>query len=234
MRSLINVLISCCIITILLAAGAVGQDEQPEEQPLEQIQEQPQEAPKERLRGKFSLGAAGGIFLPVGSWADHRYAPVKQFTGGFMIEFILEYQVGSWAAFAITGGGGGLGTDEWVNYAWSQNDEITSTARLYQFTFLFRPYVLQRPKHLLKLDFGVGIFAPYGNESFQYFSYEYTFLQDKMSFITGIEYCLFIKPKFALAARANLVYVGSGIKYADEYSQSVMGLPMTIGIRFYP
>ena len=203
------------IVAVFLAAGVAGQTEKP--------------------RGKFSIGAGAGIFQPLGGWADHRYAPgINQFTTGFALEFIVEYQLASWMGLAVTGGGGSLGTGEWVNYAQSLGDDITASAMMYDFSLLIRPYVLQRPAHVVKLDVGIGCFSPRGSETFQYFSYDYSFLKNGFAFVFGAEYCWFFKPKLALACHVGLTYTDCGVKYADDFSKAVMGMPLTIGIRFHP
>jgi hypothetical protein len=189
----------------------------------------------EFTRGKFSFGGGLGIFQGTGEWTDHRYAPgVKQFSRGFAAEVMVEYGFARWGGIAATFGGGDLGTGEWVDFSRSLGDNITASAQMYHFSLTFRPYLLYRARDILKMDFGVGGFFPSGNESFLFFAYDYTFLYDRFSMVSGIEYCHFVKPNLALAARIEFIYADGAVEYADGLTQNAIGFPMTIGIRFYP
>jgi hypothetical protein len=215
MRQLNYIFGAFCVISLLLTTCVIGQTE--------------------KEHGKLSFGAGVGLFQPMGTWTDHLYAPgVKQFSRGFTAEFFAEYQLGCWGGVAITIGGAKLGTGEWTDYVRSQGDDITASAHMYHYSILFRPYLWYRQDHILKLDFGFGGFNPQGNESYMFFSYDYTFLQNKFAAVAGIEYCRFFSPTLALALRLGFIYADGGVAFADGLTQNTMGMPLTIGIRFYP
>jgi len=225
MRYIYRMMLWGAAVMVLLAAVAAGQDV---------ITEQA-DTPTEQIRGRFSFGGNIGAFAPKGDWAEHRYGQgVKQFSRGLFIEGILEFEIAKWGGLAITFGGGGLGTGDWVDYAASQDDEVTASARMYLFGFLFRPYLLNRPNQILKLDVGGGSISPSGSESFNNISYDYDFLYSRFVFITGLEYCHFFKPQLAVALRVGLLYADGGVQYSDGLTHSIYGMPLTIGIRFYP
>lgn len=215
MRNIDRILLSGLLMVLFWTTGAAGQAEQ--------------------AHGKFSIGAGIGVFQPMGDWTDHRYAPgVDQFSRGFLGEGIIEYQFGTWGAAAAFFSGSSLGVGDWEDYAQSMGDDVTANAHMYHYGVLFRPYLLYRPAHIVKLDFGIGVFQAKGNESFLYFSYDYTFLQDKASLITGIEYSRFFNRNLAISVRVGFLFADGGVNFADGFTQNVMGLPVTVGIRFYP
>jgi hypothetical protein len=183
----------------------------------------------------LSFGAGFGVFQPMGEWTDHVYAPgVKQFSQGITGEFFVEYQLGTWGGFAFSAGGAKLGTGDWVDYARLQGDDVRASAHMYHYSFIFRPYLWYRPEFIIKLDFGLGGFYPHGNESFSFFSYDYSFLQNRFAVVSGIEYCRFFNPTLALAVRIGFIYADSGVEFADGLTQNTWGFPLTVGIRFYP
>jgi len=197
----------------------------------------PSDMPGGESRGRFSFGANIGTFEPRGDWADHPYAKgVKQFSRGLFMEGIIEFEVAKWGGFALSFGGCGLGTSDWVDYAASQDDQITASARMYLFGVYFRPYLLNRPTGILKLDVGCGSLSPSGSENYNdlHISYDYDFLKSGLVLITGFEYCHFFKPNLAVALRAGLLYADGAVEYADGPKHSIFGMPLTVGIRFYP
>lgn len=223
MRRIFMVLPIGIAAIFLLASPVVGQDDSTAA------------ARPERTHGKFSLGGGIGVFQPVGSWADHRYAPgINQFTRGFTAEAVLEYQLADWVGLGGVIGGGGLGTGEWVDYAASMGSDVTASAKMFYLAALVRLYLLNRPKYMLKLDLGGGTFGPTGQESYLYFTYDYNFLKSQGLALIGLEYCLFVKPKLALAGRASLFIAADGVEYADGLKRTIYGLPITVGLRFYP
>lgn len=186
-------------------------------------------------RGEFSIGANAGLFLPQGEWVEHPFAPgVDQFQKGVAIEGILEVEVMHWLGFALNFEYANLSTDDWENYAASKGSDVSASAYLVNFGGMFRPYLVNTPHGILKLDIGLNLVFPRGRETYGYISYDYDFLKTQVGLVTGIEYDLFVKYNLALSLRLGGVFVDQGVKYAGGEEHVLIGMPVMFGIRYYP
>jgi hypothetical protein len=186
-------------------------------------------------RGKFSVGLHAGMFLPMGAWTEHRFAPgVNQFQKGIYGGGILEMELGSRVGLGLEFGYEKLDVGDWVDYAALKGDRISASAEMGHIGILLRPYLLKRTRDLLKLDFGFALVFPSGQETYAPTTYTYDFMKANIGFVTGLEFDHFVSARMAIAGRLNVIMVSSGIKYADGVSHAIYGLPVSVGIRYYP
>ncbi len=181
-----------------------------------------------------SVGIDAGLFLPQSNWKEHPYAPgVDQFKSGVALEFGLEVKLASWSGLAFNIGYLKLSTSDWEEFAASQGDDIKASAYITYLGPVFIPYLWSDKYNVLKLRFGLNLFISDGEETFSNSSYHYDFLAERIGLILGTEYDRFISERIALALKLSVVYVPSGVIYADGIKHNIIGLPVTIGVRFY-
>ena len=179
-----------------------------------------------------SIGFDGGYFLPLGEWKTHRYAAgVDQFQGDFKLGSELEFKsnkigagfIGSYSRFNLS---------EWENYAQHKGDIIDASASLYELGILLKYYVFVQKSNLASIDMGLNYLFLNGRETFSSYAYEYDFLKSKFGFTIGIGFKHRLADNLALNFNMRGVFLFEGIKYADGLTYDMIGLPMTIGIRY--
>ena len=123
---------------------------------------------------------------------------------------------------------------EWENFGRAGGDDVTASASVGHIGLLFKPYLKASRPDIIKLELGAGLVLANGEETFGRFSYEYDFLKSTVvGILLGIEYDRFLSKNIALAARISSMIVLSGIEYADGVDQSLIIMPLTIGMRFH-
>lgn len=181
----------------------------------------------------FSIGVGVGGFFPQDKWKEHRYASgIDQFQKGIAVEFDLEKKFWRWGGMAINFGYSHLGTGDWEEYARSQDDIVDASANMFHVGLLLKPYLITRQSDILKLDLGLNLFAPSGRETFEVVSYKYDFLKSQFGVIIGVEYNHILGDNIALGVNLAGVIVPAGVKYADDENHTIMGFPLTAGVRF--
>lgn len=183
---------------------------------------------------KGSVSAGAGYFFPNGKWTQHRYAPgVKQFGGRPQFTFDLEYRFNRKWSMALISQFNGLDTSEWEKYVQNQGEYVDAEAQMFTFGLELRPHVSVTSTNRTMLAFGFGITSLYGNERYGGYSYDYDFLTaGSVSLLAAVEHDWLFDKRFALVARVGIFYLPAGVNYADGESQSVVGYPLSAGIRF--
>ena len=182
-----------------------------------------------------SVGVHVGYFLPLGDWNKHRFAPnIDQFGGNIGFGGDLEIRLSDRWGLAITGGYSKLDVSEWEDFARAAGDDVTASASVGHIGLLLRPYLGTSRPDIIKIELGASLVFTKGKETFGRFSYEYDFLKSTVvGILLGIEYDRFLSENIALAARISSMIVPSGIEYADGVDQSLIIMPLTIGMRFH-
>jgi hypothetical protein len=178
------------------------------------------------------LGAFGidfGYLIPVGKWKDHLYAPgVDQFGGGILYGAELEFNLleVNWSVF--------------MNYSkldmsdWEEAGNLTASASMYIYGALFKYYFAFHSPHYINLDMGLAFTDFKGQESYAGYNYEYNFIKtkSKIDFIIGLSYKYRMNKNLAFQLGGRMVFIPSGIEYADGKDHDILVLPLSLGIRY--
>lgn len=180
----------------------------------------------------FSLGFDGGYFFPVGHWKTHRYAAgVDQFQGDFKIGLELETKI-TRIGIGIIAGYSRLDLSQWEEYAQRRGDIISASANIYDLGLLFKYYFIAQKPSLASIDLGFNYFFPQGHETFSAYSYDYSFFNSNFGFMIGIGVKHLLSDNLALSLNIRGMLSIEGVKYPDGLTYDIMGLPITIGIRY--
>jgi len=87
-------------------------------------------------------------------------------------------------------------------------------------------------RHTLALILGLNYCFPSGRETFQSTIYNYDFMKIKFGYQIGIELDRYLGSNVAIAVSVSGLIIPNGIEYADGLSYTVMGVPVTAGIRY--
>ncbi len=179
-----------------------------------------------------SFGIDIGYFLPVGVWQEHRYAEgVNQFQGDIKISAEIDQKIFG-LRMGLICGYSRLNLSDWEDYAKYKGDIIDASASITEFELLLKYPALKLSTSWINVDLGVGYFLMKGHEVFDAYSYDYNFFASRVGIITGIEYKQLIFNDIALVVIVKGIFVIDGVQYADGLNRDVMGVPMTIGIRY--
>jgi hypothetical protein len=183
-------------------------------------------------RPDFSIGLGAGYFLPLGDWKAHRYAGLDQFTGHVCFQGDFEVRWSRPLAFAVDGGYIHLGTGEWEDYAALYGDAVDASASIFYVGLLWKPCVWEDRYNALSLLLGVNFSAPAGQETFEKDTYDYDFMKNKVGYQLGVEFARDISYSTALTVSVSGLFIPSGVEYADGLKYTIVGLPLTAGVRF--
>ena len=180
-----------------------------------------------------SFGIDVGYFSTLGDWKKHRYAVgVDQFQGSFNFGAELETKLLN-AGIGFLFSYSKLSVEDWEKFAQHEGDQIDASASMVNLGILLKLYLLTEIPQMLNLDVGVCYIFSEGHETFETYSYDYNFLKSGIGFITGMGYKHLLNKKIALVFNVRCLIKPDGIKYADGKSYTVIGLPLTLGIRYF-
>ena len=186
------------------------------------------------FRKTTSVGLDAGLFLPLGKWTEHRINPdVSQFQKGAVFGIDLERRFWKFMGLAVNMGFINLSSGDWENYAASRGDFVDASAYMLYIGFHFRPYLLSDGQNDLKAEIGFNFFGSHGQETFSMYTYDYDFLRPHAGFVLGAEYDRFLSENVAVAVRAVCMFISPGIDYATGKDYTIIGFPLTLGIRFH-
>ena len=207
--------LACAALSLVLVTSGIGQT--------------PDEFPSS------SMGIHIGYGLTLGDWNKHRFAAdVDQFGGSILFGGDLEIKTSDKVGLAISGGYAKLDVSKWEDFAMARGDHVSASASVSYVGLLLRPYLKSSKPDIIKLELGAGLVFAKGKETFGRFSYDYDFLQStSVGILVGVEYDRFLSDNLALAARITSMIVPSGIEYVDGKNQTVIIMPVTVGMRFH-
>jgi hypothetical protein len=133
--------------------------------------------------------------------------------------------------FGVFGSYSRLNTNDWVDFAQSNGDQIAASSSLYNLGLLFKFYYVKRHPNFLDLNIGVAYFNFSGQESFAGHNYDYDFIGNSAGLLGGLGYKRVLSDKFALALGLRGSFVPEGVKYADGEKHDFFGLSLILGIR---
>jgi len=176
-----------------------------------------------------------GAFLPVGTWADHRYAPdVRQIGEGPLFGLDLEVRLAPWVALAARGDVAFNRTRQWEKYAAARGDVVDASVTTFQTALMLRGIFWSGHRYRAKVGLGCGFFLPSGEETFQGNAYRYDFLKKRLGLAVDAEFDHPLGQRLSLAFRGGTMFVPGGIEYADGFERDVTTVALTLGLRFRP
>jgi hypothetical protein len=191
------------------------------------------QAQHERKSLQIGFGIDAGYFKPSGTWTEHPYAPgVNMFGGSAFFRAELEGRLNKRLGLALNGGYNNLNLGAWEEYTDVRGERVEASANLIRFEALLRVYALAHGPHLLHLELGPAFVIPQGRERFESQVYEYHFLKKHLGFAGGLGYSRVLSQHTAVIFRVGGVFVPSAVVYADGRSHALIGVPVTLGVRF--
>lgn len=181
---------------------------------------------------EVSIGLGAGYFFPFGDWKAHRYAEIDQFGGSLAIQGDFEIRFTRRFGMALAVGYFNLDTSKWENYAALWGDDIDASAQIVYIGLQFKPHMWEDSRHTLALILGLNYCFPSGRETFQSTIYNYDFMKIKFGYQIGIELDRYLSSNVAITVSVSGLIIPNGIEYADGLSYTVMGVPVTAGIRY--
>jgi hypothetical protein len=182
------------------------------------------------------LGAFGldlGYLSPVGKWKEHLYAPgVDQFGGGMLYGAEFEFNLldVNWGVFINYTK---LDMSDWENYPGNVSP-VSASASMYIYGAVFKYYAVNQSPHYINLDIGLAFTDFKGHESYSGYSYEYDFIKtrSKINLLIGLAYKYKMNKNLAFQLGGRMVFIPSGIEYADGKDHDILVLPLSLGIRY--
>ena len=181
-----------------------------------------------------SFGLSGGFSWPLGGWSKSRIEPSTNLFGrGFAFEADLDLAIGRRWTLGIAGGYAGLDGSDWQEFVASKGSGLSVSAYEVHFAILLRPHVhLTRP-NIVRIEFGPALLLASGTETYQGRIYQYDFLKKTALGVRGgIEYCRLVSEYIGVSLHAGIMVFPSGVEYVDGYTQNIISLPVTLGVRF--
>jgi hypothetical protein len=182
-----------------------------------------------------SISAHIGYSLTLGDWNKHRFATdIDHFGGSIFYGGDLELKTSDKVGLALIGGYAKLDVSKWEDFAVARGDHVSASASVSYVGLVLRPYLKATKPAIIKLEFGPGLVFAKGHETFGRFSYDYDFIRStSIGFLLGIEFNRFLNDNLALAAKITSMIVPSGIEYASGKNQTVIIMPVSVGMRFH-
>lgn len=181
---------------------------------------------------EVSIGLGAGYFIPFGDWKAHRYADIDQFGGGIAVQGDFEIRFTRRFGMALAAGYINLDTSDWENYAASWGDDVDASAQIVYIGLQFKPHVWKDRRHTIALLLGVNYCIPSGRETFLGTIYDYDFMKSSFGYLIGVELGRNLNRNVAITVSVSGLFIPNGIEYADGLSYTVMGVPVTAGIRY--
>ena len=181
-----------------------------------------------------SLFLGGGISWPLGAWAQSRVTPsVYFFSRGPSFQADLDVAIGRRWTLALAFGYSSLSGDEWEAYVAGKGQKVTVSASTIHFALLLRPHILIKRPNMLRIELGPALLLADGSETYQGRAYTYDFLpKTAFGLRGGIEYTRFLTESLGASVNAAIIAFPSVVKYIDRQEQTIISLPVTLGIRF--
>jgi len=184
---------------------------------------------------KWSAGFYAGYAFSTGGWKESRYAEgVNRFNTDFSFALDISMKVSRDISIGFQTIYLNLDTDEWVDYVRSQGDGLWADAECWVTPLTLSHSVFRDNRNLVSILAGMGLAFSSGNESYMGITYETDFMRGAdFTFVTGVDYNLVLKPPLALSLHGTLVFIPSGIHYADGEEHTIIAMPLVVGARFY-
>ncbi len=186
----------------------------------------------QRAATSFCLG--GGLSWPVGAWAESRVVPsVNFFSTGPSFQADLDVAIGRRWTMAVSFGYASLSGRDWENYVAGKGERVSVSASTIHFALLLRPHLIMNGPNILRLELGPALLLADGSETYQGRAYTYDFLP-KTAFGArgGIEYTRLLTESIGASLNAAIIVFPSGVQYIDHQEQTIISLPVTLGVRF--
>lgn len=181
-----------------------------------------------------SLGIYGGFSGPVGDWAKSRVVPsVNLFAMGPAFQADLDVAIGRRWTLALGFGYATLNGGDWEDYVASKGERIAISGSAIHFALLLRPHILIKGPDILRIELGPALLLADGSETYQGRTYTYDFLKRTAFGVRGgIEYTRYLTESLGASVNAAIIAFPSGIEYIDGRDQTIISLPVTLGVRF--
>lgn len=181
-----------------------------------------------------SLAIYGGFASPFGDWAKSRVKPsVSLFAMGPTFQADLDVAIGRRWTLALGFGYASLNGGDWEEYVASRGERLTVSGSAIHFALLLRPHLLLKWPDLLRIELGPALLLADGSEKYQGRNYAYDFLHKTTFGVRGgIEYTRFLTESLGASVNAAIIVFPSGVEYIDGQDQTIISLPVTLGLRF--
>lgn len=181
-----------------------------------------------------SLCLGGGLSWPVGAWAESRINPsVNFFSMGPSFQADLDVAIGRRWTLALGFGYTSLSGKEWEDYVASKGERVSVSASTIHFALLLRPHLLINSQNMLRIELGPALLLADGSETYQGRAYTYDFLPKTAFGVRGgVEYTRFLTESIGVSVNAAIIVFPSGVQYIDRQEQTIISLPVTLGLRF--
>jgi len=205
----------------------------------------PADADAEARRSGWLIGAYGASFVPVGSWADHRYAGrtlgsvtydkgLDQFGPGFGAGIEVGWKSSGAIALTLQLEATTLSTGEWEAEAAKQGSDVSSHAAQFDALLMFSAAVIESSPWQMDLRFGFGLMHAWGGETLRDLgvSYDYTFLTTSFAVRAGLGGGYRISTAVDVTLLVDFVWAVPGVDYSD-HSAPYLGVAAFLGPRIW-
>ncbi len=185
-------------------------------------------------RASSSLGLLGGFSWPLGDWAKSRVDPsASLFVAGPSFHADLEVGIGSRWTLAFAFGYASLNGGDWEECVSSKGGAIEVSAYAMHLAVLLRPHILLKKTDIVRIEVGPALLLASGSETYEGRTYQYDFLKEScFGFRGGVDYTRLLTESLGISLNAAILVFPSGVEYVAGESQTILSLPVTLGVRF--
>jgi hypothetical protein len=181
-----------------------------------------------------SIGLRVGYCWPLGGWRMSPVASsVELISGSFAFEGDLDFRIGNRWTLGVEGGYSALNGSAWEEYASGKGDRVSISGSFVHFALLLRPHIKVRRPDIIRMEIGPALLLSHGEEIFEGRTYPYDFLNGVSFGVQGgIEYIRVLNESLAATVKVSGMFFPSAVQRVGGASDSIVLLPVTVGIRF--
>jgi len=141
--------------------------------------------------------------------------------------------IGSRWTLALVFGYAPLSGGDCEDYLASKGGTIAVSAYALLLSVLLRPHILLKRPDILRIEVGPALLLANDSETHRTRTYQYDFLTESaFGFRGGIEYTRLLTEFLVISMNAGILVFPSGVEYVAGESQTLVSIPVTLGVRF--